>query len=133
MWDYMRSSAASPLLGVFWRRRVGLASGLLPDLYSLDIREGLAGAVSPGMIFGDRRNFDDVVRDALRAGLLIAIHEACWNEIGIESDCAVLIHSMAREEGDVTEVSTILLDCHHYLEAFDIVIFRHVYREANGL
>ena len=42
------------LCGVFCRRRVGLVGGLLPDLHSLDIHERLAGAISPGMIFGDR-------------------------------------------------------------------------------
>ncbi|KAL6225972.1 hypothetical protein ACLB2K_004820 [Fragaria x ananassa] len=35
--------------------------------------------------------------EAIRAGLLIAIHEAGWNEIEIESDCAVLMHALARE------------------------------------
>ncbi|KAL6181103.1 hypothetical protein ACLB2K_047759 [Fragaria x ananassa] len=40
-------------LGVFCRRRVGLAGGLLPDRHSLDTFEGLAGAVLPGMISGD--------------------------------------------------------------------------------
>ncbi|KAL6223642.1 hypothetical protein ACLB2K_007025 [Fragaria x ananassa] len=34
--------------------RVILASGLLPALHSLDIREGLTRAILPGMIFGDR-------------------------------------------------------------------------------
>ncbi|KAL6123921.1 hypothetical protein ACLB2K_076437 [Fragaria x ananassa] len=42
-----------PFWGCF-TARVGLASGLLPALHSLDIREGLARAISPGMIFGDR-------------------------------------------------------------------------------
>ncbi|KAL6129124.1 hypothetical protein ACLB2K_072477 [Fragaria x ananassa] len=34
--------------------RVILASGLLPALHSLDIREGLTKAILPGMIFDDR-------------------------------------------------------------------------------
>ncbi|KAL6220267.1 hypothetical protein ACLB2K_008023 [Fragaria x ananassa] len=54
MWDCLRSFAASPLLGVFSRRRVGLAGVLVLDLHSLDTRERLTGAALPGMIFGDR-------------------------------------------------------------------------------
>ncbi|KAL6124894.1 hypothetical protein ACLB2K_077402 [Fragaria x ananassa] len=42
-----------PFWGCF-AARVDLASGLLPALHSLDIRERLVRAISPGMIFGDR-------------------------------------------------------------------------------
>ncbi|KAL6137730.1 hypothetical protein ACLB2K_063019 [Fragaria x ananassa] len=54
MWDYLWSSAAPLLLGVFYCRIVGLAGGLLLDLHSLDTCKGLACAISPGMISGDR-------------------------------------------------------------------------------
>ena len=50
MWDYLLVFVVSSLLGVF-AARVILASGLLPALHSLDIREGL---ILSGMIFGDR-------------------------------------------------------------------------------
>ncbi|KAL6223380.1 hypothetical protein ACLB2K_006767 [Fragaria x ananassa] len=54
MWNCLWSIDAPPLWGVFCRQRVGLAGGLLPDLHTLDTREGLTGAVLPGMISGDR-------------------------------------------------------------------------------
>ena len=68
---------------------------------------------------------------ALQASLLIAIYRG-WNEIEIESDCETLLQALAKD-GDVVEVSAILVDCRHYLMAFDYVLLRHVNREANGV
>ncbi|KAL6199572.1 hypothetical protein ACLB2K_029356 [Fragaria x ananassa] len=69
--------------------------------------------------------------EALRASLLIAFYRG-WNEIEIESDCETLLQALAKD-GDVVEVSAILVDCRHYLMAFDYVLLRHVNREANGV
>ncbi|KAL6210288.1 hypothetical protein ACLB2K_015521 [Fragaria x ananassa] len=67
--------------------------------------------------------------EALRASLLIAIYRG-WNEIEIESDCETLLQALAKD-GDVVKVSAILVDCRHYLMAFDFVLLRHVNLEAN--
>ncbi|KAL6213907.1 hypothetical protein ACLB2K_013346 [Fragaria x ananassa] len=69
--------------------------------------------------------------EALRASLLIAIYRG-WKEIEVESDCETLLQALAKD-GDVVEVSTILVDCCYYLMAFDFVLLRHVNREANGV
>ncbi|KAL6211116.1 hypothetical protein ACLB2K_016344 [Fragaria x ananassa] len=47
------SARCLPFWGCF-AARVGLTSGLLPALHSLDIHKGLTRGISPGMIFGDR-------------------------------------------------------------------------------
>ncbi|KAL6228112.1 hypothetical protein ACLB2K_002066 [Fragaria x ananassa] len=69
--------------------------------------------------------------EALQASLLIAIYRG-WNEIEVESDCETLLQALAKY-GDVVEVNAILVDCRHYLMAFDYVLLRHVNREANGV
>ncbi|XP_004293150.1 PREDICTED: putative ribonuclease H protein At1g65750-like [Fragaria vesca subsp. vesca] len=70
--------------------------------------------------------------EALRASLFIAIHQG-WDEAEIEGDCATVMKALATIDGDVIEVSFILSDCRHYMEAFRFILLRHVYREANGV
>ncbi|KAL6200720.1 hypothetical protein ACLB2K_030501 [Fragaria x ananassa] len=99
MWDSLRSSAASPLLGVFCCRRVGLAGGLLPDLHSLDTREGLAGAVLPGMISGDW-----VVVPYSRLGqafwyVLTILGVFCCRRVGLAGGLLPDLHSLDTREG----------------------------------
>ena len=70
--------------------------------------------------------------EGLRGGLLIAMHQQ-WEEIEIESDCALIVAAMQNRDKDILEVSPILQDCHRYIEMFKFVVFRHIYREANGV
>ncbi|KAL6214185.1 hypothetical protein ACLB2K_013623 [Fragaria x ananassa] len=68
----------------------------------------------------------------MRAGLLIAIDQQ-WNDVEFESDCATIMLSLARSSEDMSEVSALLNNCKAYMESFQFILLRHVYREANGV
>ncbi|XP_062020817.1 uncharacterized protein LOC133737227 [Rosa rugosa] len=70
--------------------------------------------------------------EACRAGLLLALHQG-WKEVEIESDCSILVAAMNSQAEDNSEVSRILDDCRDYMQAFDYIRIRHVYREANSV
>ncbi|KAL6197001.1 hypothetical protein ACLB2K_032614 [Fragaria x ananassa] len=73
-----------------------------------------------------------VEAEAVRAGLLIAIYHQ-WENIEVESDSAIMLQALTTEEEDLTEVGTIVHDCMPYMQAFNFVSVRHVFREANGV
>ncbi|XP_024178198.1 uncharacterized protein LOC112184155 [Rosa chinensis] len=51
--------------------------------------------------------------EALRAGLLIAIHQD-WKEIEVESDCVNLVNALHVDGDDLSDIGRILDDCRSY-------------------
>ncbi|KAL6223089.1 hypothetical protein ACLB2K_006479 [Fragaria x ananassa] len=70
-----------------------------------------------------------VEAEAVRAGLLIAFYHQ-WENIEVESDSAIMLQALTREEEDLTEVGTIVNDCKSYMQAFNFVSVWHIFREA---
>ncbi|XP_061993859.1 uncharacterized protein LOC133711783 [Rosa rugosa] len=70
--------------------------------------------------------------EACRAALLLAIHQG-WREIEVESDSSVLVNAMNFQGEDNSEVSRIIDDCKDYVHAFDAIVIRHIFREANSV
>ncbi|PRQ15756.1 putative ribonuclease H-like domain-containing protein [Rosa chinensis] len=70
--------------------------------------------------------------EALRASLLIAVHQG-WNDIEVESDCAMLVNALEGEMEGLSEIGRIVEDCKRYANSFLSFQFRHVYRETNGV
>ena len=68
--------------------------------------------------------------EACRAGLFIAIQQG-WDELELESDCAVLISALNSSSVDRSEFGRIVDDCKGYLNGFNSFRVRHIYREAN--
>jgi ribonuclease HI len=70
--------------------------------------------------------------EACRAGLFIAIQQG-WDELELESDCALLISALIVSSVDRSEFGRIVDDCKCYLDRFNSFQVRHIYREANGV
>ena len=68
--------------------------------------------------------------EACRAGLLIAINQG-WSDIEVESDCMQLVNALQNPCEDWSEVGRIVEDCKSYMEAFNFILVRHIFREAN--
>lgn len=70
--------------------------------------------------------------EACRAGLLIAVHQG-WSDIELESDCSLVIAALASSNEDYSDIGCVTEDCKVYMCEFQSIIFRHVFREANGV
>lgn len=68
--------------------------------------------------------------EACRAGLLIAINQG-WSDIEVESDCMQLVNALNNPNEDWSEVGRIVEDCKSYMMAFNFILVRHIFREAN--
>ncbi|PRQ57425.1 putative ribonuclease H-like domain-containing protein [Rosa chinensis] len=56
--------------------------------------------------------------EALRAGLLLAIHQG-WMDIEMDTDCAILVYALNRElDDDLSDIGRIMEDCKMYVEYF---------------
>ena len=71
-----------------------------------------------------------VEAEALRAGLLMAIHQG-WSNVDLESDCVVLISALASNSLDFSEIDRVVEDCKEYMAVISSISFRHIYHEAN--
>ncbi|XP_062024673.1 putative ribonuclease H protein At1g65750 isoform X2 [Rosa rugosa] len=70
--------------------------------------------------------------EALRAGLLIAIHQG-WTDVVVECDCSVLAAAIARTNDDFSEIGRIVDDCKDYIQTFNSFQLLHIFREANSV
>ncbi|PRQ36810.1 putative ribonuclease H-like domain-containing protein [Rosa chinensis] len=70
--------------------------------------------------------------EAMRAGLLLAIHQGMIN-IDIETDCAMVVTAVNGDMEDLSEVGCIVEDCKAYLSSILSTRVQSIYREANGV
>ncbi|KAL6145404.1 hypothetical protein ACLB2K_056092 [Fragaria x ananassa] len=70
--------------------------------------------------------------DACRLGLRMATQHG-WQNLEVESDCAILVPALNNQGSDMVEVSRILEDCRDFIRRFDYVTVQHVFREANSV
>ena len=62
----------------------------------------------------------------------MAIHQG-WDDIIVETDCAVLAAALARSGEDLSDIGRIIGDCKEYFSAFNYIDIRHIFREASGV
>ncbi|PRQ54504.1 putative ribonuclease H-like domain-containing protein [Rosa chinensis] len=70
--------------------------------------------------------------EAMRAGLLLVIHQGMMN-VDIETDCATVGTALKGDFEDLSEVGNIIEDCKSYLRAIPSVSLQSIYREANDV
>ena len=68
--------------------------------------------------------------EACRAGLLLATYQG-WDDLIIETDCAMVATAIASSSDDYSQIGRIVGDCQGFLNSFNSIEVRHVYREAN--
>lgn len=51
----------------------------------------------------------------------------------LESDCIVIISTLASNSLDCLEIGRVVEDCKEYMAAISSISFRHIYREANDV
>ena len=73
-----------------------------------------------------------VEAEALREGLMMAVQEG-WDDIEVETDCAMLVIALEGDGEDLSLVGRIVEDCKSFVSSFHSFQFRHIYREANGV
>ncbi|XP_040372923.1 uncharacterized protein LOC121052282 [Rosa chinensis] len=75
-----------------------------------------------------------VIRDenAMRAGLLLAIHQGMIN-IDIETNCAMVVTAVNGDMKDLSEIGCIVEDCKAYLSSILSTRVQSIYREVNSI
>ncbi|KAL6184265.1 hypothetical protein ACLB2K_045669 [Fragaria x ananassa] len=69
---------------------------------------------------------------ACRMGLAMAV-QVGWTELLVESDSSVLVSALYQSGNASSEVSRIVEDCKIFMQQFDYITIRHIYREANNV
>ncbi|PRQ44046.1 putative ribonuclease H-like domain-containing protein [Rosa chinensis] len=70
--------------------------------------------------------------EACRVGLAWAISQG-WKVVELESDSSTVVAALTHHGGGSSEVSRILDDCKGYLQEFNFIRIRHIFREANSV
>jgi ribonuclease HI len=70
--------------------------------------------------------------EACRAGLKVAMQQG-WDNIIVETDCAILATALAKTGEDLSDIGRIIGDCKEYFSTFNYIDIRHIFREANGV
>ncbi|XP_061993526.1 uncharacterized protein LOC133711411 [Rosa rugosa] len=70
--------------------------------------------------------------EAMRAGLLLAIHQGMTN-VDIETNCATVVTALNGEMEDLSKIGSIVEDCKAYLQALSPFHLQYIYREVNGV
>lgn len=70
--------------------------------------------------------------EACRAALLIAVQQG-WSDIDLESDCSLVITTLANSTEDWSDICLVMEDCRDYMCESQSLNVRHIFCETNGV